>query len=719
VRSVEARTRELATQVASRTRELAALNAVTAVASRSLDLQEILKDALYATLEVIATEGGGIYLLDEKARVLTIVTHRGFSQEFVNEIDRLQVGEGFSGYVVKSGQPLVVRDLSTDQRLTRVAAQEEGFRSLVSVPLSAKGKVLGTLFVMTRGYREFTEQDVQLLTSISHQIGVALENAQLFEAQQRRAEQFRLISEVGRHIITVLDVERLLDEIAHRVNEILGYYMVGIGLIEGDQIVIKTGVGPYWESSGQEPICLKVGQPWITSWVAATGEPFLAPDVSQELRYYAMPEIPDTRSALAVPMKTQNRVIGVLDVQSRRLDAFDESDIKVLQALANQAAVAIEKARLLETERQRADELEALRTTMAELTAELELSTLLRAIVERAAGLLGATGGELGLYDEASQELRIVVSHNLGEDYVGTRHQFGEGAMGRVAETGESLIIKDYQIWEGRLKSYSHVRATLAAPLRVGSRLVGVFTTVTTDPNQQFTAADLHLLNLFAQQAAIAIENARLYEQARQLAVVEERQRLARDLHDSVTQALYGMTLYSEAAAGQLSLGHSDRVAEYLSELQDTAREALTEMRLLIYELRPPVLEEEGLVAALEARLMAVEGRVGLKTEFNVEGAVELSPETEEGLYRIAQEALNNALKHARARQITVSLRQTEEKIALEVADDGAGFEPGTAHKRGGIGLAAMEERVSELGGQLSVESRPGQGTRVIVEVFA
>ena len=134
-----------------------------------------------------------------------------------------------------------------------------------------------------------------------------------------------------------------------------------------------------------------------------------------------------------------------------------------------------------------------------------------------------------------------------------------------------------------------------------------------------FDESDVVVLQSLADQAAASVENTRLYEQTRQLAVLEERHRLARDLHDSVTQALYGVTLYSEAAEGQLSLGHVEKAVKHLRDLRDTAQEALVEMRLLIYELRPPVLEEEGLVAALQARLLTVETRSGLKTEFRVE----------------------------------------------------------------------------------------------------
>jgi len=399
----------------------------------------------------------------------------------------------------------------------------------------------------------FDEDDVVVLESLANQVAVAIDNAQLFETEERRAEQFRVISEVGQRMTSILPVDELLGWIVGLLRDTLGYYLVGIALVEGHELVFKAGAGGVWERPGFHPPHLKVGQEGITGWVAGSGRPLLVPDVSQEPRYYSLPESDEIRSELAVPLETKDRVIGVLHVQSDRPHAFDDSDLALLQSLASQAAVAI--------------------------------------------------------------------------------------------------------------------------------------------------------------------ENARLYEQAQQLAVVEERQRLARDLHDSVTQALYGMTLYSEAAAGQLSLGRLDRVAEHLRELQATGQEALAEMRLLIYELRPPVLEEEGLVGALQARLQAVEGRVGLRTDFRVTGRGQLSPEVEEGLYRIAQEALNNALKHAHARRITVCLRHGEGTVTLEVTDDGMGFDPATARERGGLGLSAMEERAAELGGQLAVGSSPGQGTRVCVEV--
>ena len=196
--------------------------------------------------------------------------------------------------------------------------------------------------------------------------------------------------------------------------------------------------------------------------------------------------------------------------------------------------------------------------------------------------------------------------------------------------------------------------------------------------------------------------------QVEQMAVVEERQRMARDLHDSAIQALYGLVLSSEGAARKLAEGKVGLVGERLQDIRRTAHAALQEMRSLIFELRPPDLEKEGLVAALRSRLEAVEDRAGVRTALEVEGDGRLSHDLEAGLYRLVQEALNNALKHSGAEQVTVSLKIGPEQVALEVADDGIGFDPQAAQSGGGLGLRGMVERAQELGGKLSLQSEPG-----------
>ena len=204
--------------------------------------------------------------------------------------------------------------------------------------------------------------------------------------------------------------------------------------------------------------------------------------------------------------------------------------------------------------------------------------------------------------------------------------------------------------------------------------------------------------------------------QAEELAVAQERNRLARELHDSVAQTLYGLTLQAEAAARKLAVGQTDRVAADLRYLAHSARESLQETRLLIFELRPPILDEVGLAGALRARLDTVERRSGLVCDFTVEAVDALSSDVETGLYRIGQEALNNVLRHANAANVTVALRQNAGRVRLEIVDDGAGFDPGAARNQG-YGLQSMRERAAQLGGTLVLQSAPGQGARVIVEV--
>jgi signal transduction histidine kinase len=201
-------------------------------------------------------------------------------------------------------------------------------------------------------------------------------------------------------------------------------------------------------------------------------------------------------------------------------------------------------------------------------------------------------------------------------------------------------------------------------------------------------------------------------------------QRLARDLHDSVTQSLYSLTLLTEGGRRLASMGQVESIDGYFTDLGEIALQSLKEMRLLIHELRPPVLEEQGLVGALQQRLDTVEGRAGVEARLLMVGdlfeggaVLALPASVEQDLYGIAQEALNNALKHAVATSITIWLRADGERLELEVVDDGRGFDPESAVDGGGIGLSSMRERAERLGGSLAIRSVPGQGTTVKVSL--
>jgi PAS domain S-box-containing protein len=206
-----------------------------------------------------------------------------------------------------------------------------------------------------------------------------------------------------------------------------------------------------------------------------------------------------------------------------------------------------------------------------------------------------------------------------------------------------------------------------------------------------------------------------LEEQVKERAIAAERSRLARELHDSVTQALYSVTLYAEATRLAFAAEKQDVAMENLRELHNIAREAMLDMRMLIFELHPPVLEEEGLIAALQARLAAVESRARLQTEIHVEGERRLSLPIEEELFRIALEALNNVIKHAKAQQVTINLNFETKGVCLEIIDDGVGFDPVVARQSGGMGLPGIEQRAQRIQGSLAIESTPGNGTTLRV----
>jgi signal transduction histidine kinase len=200
-------------------------------------------------------------------------------------------------------------------------------------------------------------------------------------------------------------------------------------------------------------------------------------------------------------------------------------------------------------------------------------------------------------------------------------------------------------------------------------------------------------------------------------AITAERSRLARELHDSVTQSLHSATLMAEAGQRLAGAGDIERARRYLIRLGEISQQALKEMRLLVYELRPLALRGVGLVGALQQRLDAVERRSGIEVQLSIEDDLELPRNIEEELFRIAMEALNNALKHANPTKVTVTLRKEEKPditcIELTILDDGIGFDPDGQESEGGLGLVSMQERIQKLGGELTILSEPGKGTEV------
>ncbi len=291
----------------------------------------------------------------------------------------------------------------------------------------------------------------------------------------------------------------------------LGYNLVGVFLLDPEtgERVLQASVG--W-AGADEGLRLGKGE-GLSERPLRDARLHYSPRVSDE-DHWIRARKPGCE--VDIPIMVDEEVIGVLVVESDQEEAFGPADFEILTAAAQQAGIAIGRTQLLRTEQQRANEQQALLDTMKDLSGELEINKLLQRVVERAVALLGVTGGELAIAEEETGELVIVASHNIGSDSTGTRMAIGEGAMGRVAEIQEPLIIPNYQEWEGRSDKYEDTTAmgVMVVPLMIGQRLVGTLASVHTEADRTFGPNDVRLLNLFAPQAAVAIENARLYAEA-------------------------------------------------------------------------------------------------------------------------------------------------------------------------------------------------------------
>jgi PAS domain S-box-containing protein len=537
-------------RVADRTRELSALYEVTAVASASLNLTTTLDRSLEQILTVMQGELGTIYLLDPTQERLHLAAWRGLPAHMMSELDTLAPDQDLAGWIVEHGEPLVVPHLASDPRASKLALTG-GAQAYVGAPMRSRGRVLGALGVIGAAGRQFEMEEVALLASIADEVGVAVENAQLYEAEHIQRHQADTLLQVASVVSSTLELNEVLARILDQLRRVVNYDSASVQLLEEGQLHV----------------------------IAARG------------------------------------------------------------------------------------------------------------------------------FADLKQVLGLTFAPHEAPYY-------------NVMAEGQALNVADApQRYPGfRLSPFSHIHSWLGVPLRVQERMIGIIAVDRQQPGG-FAEAEVRLTTAFADQAALALENARLYQQAEQLAVMEERSRLARELHDSVTQSLYSLTLFAEAGRRAAEADEKERELGYLTRLGQVSHQALKEMRLLVYELRTAALEKEGLVAALQQRLEAVEKRAGVQARLLVEEMVELPAIIEEGLYRIAQEALNNILKHAEATSVIVRLKANNEQAELEVTDNGRAFEPTSLGNGGGIGLTSMRERAERLGGSLTISSKPGEGTQVVANV--
>jgi signal transduction histidine kinase len=367
-------------------------------------------------------------------------------------------------------------------------------------------------------------------------------------------------------------------------------------------------------------------------------------------------------------------------------------------------------------------ELKAVSDAVLAIGAELSVEEVLQRLVHSARTLAGARYAALGIPDDDGGFSQFLTS-GMSEKLIASLGPLPRthGMLGAMLETAEPFRTQDihqdprFNGWWPR--GHPDMHSFLGVPIVAPEGVIGAFYLTEKEGESNFTIADQELIQLLAAHAAIAITNARLYEQSRELSILSERNRLALELHDAVSQKLFSLVLNAEAAATLLDRDANEARAQVV-KLQELATQALDELRSLIFELRPPDLERDGLCGALRKHVDVL--RRLQPTQIELKGDLELAPDLrrDQDVFRIAQEALQNALRHAHATHILLRLRAEDGRLLLDVEDDGVGFDPDAADVRSQrLGLTSMEERAQRLGARLEVRSAQGAGTTVHLEM--
>lgn len=528
-----------------------------------------------------------------------------------------------------------------------------------------------------------------------------------------RTRELMVLNAIAAAVAESLEPEPLLASALDHVLDLLEFDAGGIYTREEDQLrlIVHRGIPA---PLAVEFATLRPEMPFVGRMVVEH-QSLALPDLAGIPNLRSIPRQAGLRSLLGLPLFARGEHAGLLIVFRAAPDSFTLRERRLLEASADHIALALDNARLFVAEQRRRKQSEALREGALALTEALGPDEVLGRIVEQAAALMEAPLCAIYEYDDAGAlALRAAVP--------GPATELGRVVAEAAITAGQATCVSDLQAadaphmdgLDARTALQAGMCSVLAAPLLIKGRAYGGIVLFYPAP-RLFRADELQLIDIFAGQAALALEHARLIHQSRQLAALEERQRIARDLHDSVSQTLFSLTLAAQAA--RTTIDADPRAATGMLEtVQELATGALAEMRALIFELRPGALHEAGLAAALERFVGAFRSRTGIQVQLELDQR-RLPVAVEEALYRIAGEALNNVSKHAAASQVEIRLVRRPDSVHMCVRDDGVGFAVDAPIMGDHMGRQTMQERASALGGRCRISSVLGQGTIVEVDV--
>jgi signal transduction histidine kinase len=557
--------------------------------------------------------------------------------------------------------------------------KEAGYESYIGIPLvDSSSQVIGHLVALDVKPMDQVESNLSVLRIFAARAASELERQRTVRALSDSEVRYRGLFESNPLPVLVCDAQTL---------EITGVNMAAVELYGySEQVFCKLKLSDLTEPPGTNPL------------------------EANRHRCHDGRMIDIESSVYSLDFAGQPATVMLVnDVTERRKLEIERSQTMVL--LESRV-----KTRTREIER-RQQVAESLRDTLLTLNSSRDLEHILEFIVEQAARLLGLDAGAIcGLFEtDGLPSIQGAQGLEYHQAVVAQAAWF-QFVLEEATRSREPVSVPDVS---GAFGQASPFRAVLVAPILIMDEVKGCLALFSFE-SRDFFEEERSLVTTFAEHLALALENARLRERSGRMAVLEERERLSRELHDSVTQSLYSLTLFAETGRRQAEKGNAQAAEHHLEMLRDTAQQTLKEMRLMLHELRPSALEGVGLVTALRRRLDAVEERAGVLTnlETNVETILDVA--IEDQLFLIAQEALNNALRHARAKTVHLKLELNtsvndiaSHELRLEIADDGRGFD--TTSLSNGIGLTAMRRRAETLDGTLEVASQAGQGTKVRV----
>ncbi len=600
--------------------------------------------------------------------------------------------------------------------------------TVVITPLVSRGETSGTLDTYYPHGYEPDEDELALVAAIADQAAIAIDNRRLFAETERRLKEAQALTHVASSLTFAQPIERTLETMAESVVSATPAVASSLAMFDDDRQPRLAGAyGLPTDYLAALVESWRHGMAAETVQMLEDQEPRIIRDARRRVReetayrpIYPFMDVVEWDTILLLPVVYQGRSVGVLSTYYLKEDEPNDAEIQLVQAIADQAAVAIENARLFADSQLRIREMDALYRADEQLHQSLQLKEVLQALVDVAVDILQADKSLVVMLDPKTHQLGVAVARGFAQSTLEAADGLLANLQATTLANRQHPLSVDDAINDPRsLRAVTEpegIRAYVDVPILIGDQVFGVFNVSYSEP-RSFSEGDKRLLTALSQRAAAAIENARLFERSQRAASLEERQRLARELHDSVSQALYGIALGAKTARTQLDRD-PERAKEPLDYVLTLAEAGLAELRSLIFELRPESLETEGLVAAFSKQFAALRARHQIEVVAHVGDEPDVPIAVKEGVYRIGQEALHNTVKHARASRVIVHLSEESGGVVLSVSDNGGGFDT-SGNFPGHMGLQSMMERARAINGELTIHSSPTDGTTVRLKVPA